>query len=115
MLDAKSFTKILPVILKLPVTTEEPLIMEEPVNIKVSIAENVELPDTMSDPLMTAPLDAVTDARCAPLPLTITLFHLANYYSIKISDAVHISIPINMVLPSFWSNFDSIETHSISH
>jgi hypothetical protein len=84
---------------------EEPLIKDDPVRIKVSIPENIELPKTSSDPLTMAPLDAVTDARCASLPLTIILFQLANYYSIKILDAVRISIPINMNFSPFWSDY----------
>lgn len=105
MFDDKSFTKILPVILKLPVITDDPLIREDPVRMRVSTAENVELPDTKSDPFITAPFDAVTDAKCASLPLTISFFQLANYHSSKISDLVHISMPINMNLLPFWSNY----------
>jgi hypothetical protein len=62
--------------------TEEPLISDDPVSISVSIAENVELPETKSDPLMIAPFEAVIDANSTSLPLTISLFQLANYYSI---------------------------------
>ena len=82
MFEVKFFTEILPVISKLPVITEDPLIKEDPVSIRVSIAENVELPETTSEPLMTAPLEAVTDDKCALLPLTIIFFQVANYYSI---------------------------------
>ena len=74
--------EILPVIFKLPVIIEDPLIKEDPVSIRVSIAENVELPETTSDPLITAPLEAVTDDKCASLPLTIIFFQLAKYYSV---------------------------------
>jgi hypothetical protein len=78
----KSFTDKLPVTLKLPVMVEEPVIKEEPVKINVSIEENVEPPDTISEPLITAPLDAVTDEKWASLPLTINLFQVGNSYSI---------------------------------
>lgn len=61
---------------------EDPLTKEDPVSIRVSIAENIELPETISDPSMMAPLEAVTDDRCASLPLTIIFFQLAKYYSI---------------------------------
>ena len=82
MFRLKSFTEILPVIPKLPVTIEEPLIKEDPVSMRVSMAENVVLPETTSEPLTTAPLEAVTDDKCASLPLTIIFFQVANYYSI---------------------------------
>lgn len=61
---------------------DEPLTREDPVSIRVSMAENVVLPETKSDPLITAPLEAVTDDKCASLPLTIIFFQLAKYYSI---------------------------------
>lgn len=89
----------------LPVTIEEPLITEEPVKIRVSTADNVVLPDTMSEPLMITPFDAVTDVKCASLPLTISFFQLANYHSIKILDVVRTSISINMNFSPFWSNY----------
>ena len=84
-----------PVIFQLPVTKPEP------VKMRVSIAENVELPETVSEPLTIAPVDAVIDANSALLPLTITLFQVANYYSILLH-RVHISILINMNLSVFW-------------
>ena len=59
-----------------------PLTYPDPVNMSVSIEENVELPETVSDPLIIAPFDAVTDAKCAELPLTIIFFQVDNYYSI---------------------------------
>ena len=90
---------------RLPVKVEEPVIIEEPVNIRVSTLDKVELPETISDPLIIRPLDAVTDAKCASLPLTITLFQVANYYSILLH-RVHISIHINMNLGLFWSNYN---------
>ena len=61
---------------------DEPLTMDDPVKTSVSTAENVELPETENDPLTMAPLDAVMDDRCASLPLTISFFQVANYYSI---------------------------------
>lgn len=81
MFRDKSFTEILPVISRLPVIVEEPLTIEDPVKISVSTAENVELPETENDPLTMAPLDDVMDDRCASLPLTISFFQVANYYS----------------------------------
>ncbi len=54
----------------------------EPVRVSVSIAENVELPETTRDPLIMAPLDAVTDENWALLPLNITLFQVGNSYSV---------------------------------
>ena len=44
----------------------------------VSIEENVELPETANEPLMTAPLDAVTEFNMASLPLTMSFFQLAK-------------------------------------
>lgn len=56
----------------------------EPVSVNVSMAENVALPETKSDPVTITPFDAVTDAKCASLPLTITLFHVGKCYSIML-------------------------------
>ena len=89
---------------RLPVIIEEPLIREEPVRIRVSTAEKVVLPETTSEPLIMAPFEAVTVDRCASLPLTIIFVQLANYYSI-LSNIGSISIPINMKLSLFWSNY----------
>jgi hypothetical protein len=89
----------------LPDSSKLPVIVEEPVRINVSIAENVELPDTTKEPLIIAPFDDVTDDRWASLPLTITLFQVANYYSILLLSGSRISISINMNLPQFWSNY----------
>ena len=72
-----------PVTLKLPVTFQLPDTIPEPVSMSVSTAEKVELlPETIRDPLIIAPLDAVIDDKSALLPLTITLFQVANYCSI---------------------------------
>jgi hypothetical protein len=67
---------------RLPVIIEEPLIREEPVRVSVSIEENVELPETTREPLIMAPLDAVTDEKWASLPLTISFFQVGNSYSV---------------------------------
>ena len=61
---------------------DEPVILAEPVRIRVSIEENVELPETTREPLIIAPLDAVTDEKWAPLPLTISFFQVGNSYSV---------------------------------
>lgn len=53
-----------------------PEINPDPVNISVSIPEKVELPETLSDPLIIVPLDAVSDVRCAELPLTTIFFQV---------------------------------------
>ena len=55
------FNKIEPLTFKLPVIVVDPDILAEPVRIRVSIAENVVLPETKSEPLIMAPFDAVTD------------------------------------------------------
>ena len=68
---------------------------------RVSIAENVELPETASDPLIMAPFDEVTADKCAELPLTITLFQVANYYSNLLISGLF-SIHINMNVLFFW-------------
>jgi hypothetical protein len=60
----------------------EPEIFAEPVRVRVSIEENVELPETTRDPLIMAPLDAVTDEKWASLPLTISFFQVGNSYSV---------------------------------
>jgi len=65
-----------------PDTVKLPVINPDPVNMSVSIPEKVELPETLSDPLTIAPLEAVTDAKCAALPLTIIFFQVDNYYSV---------------------------------
>jgi hypothetical protein len=70
------------VMFRLPVIIEEPLIREEPVRVSVSIEENVELPETTREPLIMAPLDAVTDEKWASLPLTISFFQVGNSYSV---------------------------------
>ncbi len=69
---------------RLPVIIEEPLIREEPVRVSVSVSieENVELPETTREPLIMAPLDAVTDEKWASLPLTISFFQVGNSYSV---------------------------------
>ena len=61
-----------------PVIFQLPVISPDPVSIRVSTPENVELPETLRDPLITDPFDAVTDERCAALPLTIIFFQLDN-------------------------------------
>lgn len=79
-------------ILTLPVTFQLPETNPEPVKIKVSTVENVELPETVRGPLIDTPLDAVTDERCASLPLTISFFQVANYYSILLISGSRLNI-----------------------
>ena len=67
-----------PVTSEYPFTFQLPVTYPEPVSMSVSIPEKVELPVTLRDPLTIAPLDAVTDERCAALPLTIIFFQLDN-------------------------------------
>jgi hypothetical protein len=59
-----------------------PLIFAEPVRVRVSMDENVELPETNNEPLITTPFDAVIDDNSAELPLTISFFQVGNFYSI---------------------------------
>jgi|688.fasta_scaffold285313_2 hypothetical protein len=86
----------------LPDSSKLPVIVEEPVRINVSIAENVELPDTTKEPLIIAPFDDVTDDRWASLPLTITLFQVGNYHSIllfRVRSSIHININLQTFRP----------------
>jgi hypothetical protein len=71
-----------PLIARLPVIFVEPEMFAEPVRVRVSIEENVELPETIREPFIMAPLDAVTDENWALLPLNITLFQVGNSYSV---------------------------------
>jgi len=95
-----------PFIVKSPTTLTLPVIFAEPVKVRVSTEGNdAVLPLTVKEPLIIAPYDAVTDDSSAALPLTITLFQVANYYSILLLSGSRISISINMNLPPFWSNY----------